>query len=376
LLQRFIYAEAVMRKLLFDNAFKYRATRHSLFFSFTVLLFSVILYSQDTSRAFGNVISTTLINAFFFFGYAYLTIFLLIPEFLLKKKLITFVLLFVLVGFGLSAVKLVVSGTIFYGSIAPENISAEGYLDLRFILVNTKDMSFIVAVFCIGKYIKDFIYTEQVRAKLEKQTKAAQKKLLGSQFDPHFMFNTINNLYALSLLDPAKTREVIFRIKIVLNYIIEESQKELVDLSEEIALVENYIQLEKLRYGKRLQISFEKVGEIENIRIPPMILFFLVENCFKHGSSLDAGVPWIKVYTEVKNNVIALVTENSKPKSIVGKHRDEREGEGFKNLTKRLNILYGANGYNLIIDNQEETFTVQLEIEAKQNIEILQRTYR
>lgn len=365
-----------MKKLLYDNSFLYRGTRHLLFFTFTVLVFSFILFSQDNSTSFGKVLHVTFINALFFFGYAYITIFLLIPEFLLKKKLVIFLLLFVLVGFGLSAVKLVISGTIFYASISPENVSSEGYLDLRFILVNTKDMSFIVAIFCIAKYVKDFVYAEQIRSKLELQKKVAQKKLLGSQFDPHFMFNTINNLYALSLLDPAKTREVIFRIKIVLNYIIDESQKELVDLTDEIALVENYIQLEKLRYGKRLKISFEKEGDFKATRIPPMILFFLVENCFKHGSSLDAGVPWIKIYAGVENDKIKLTTENSKPRSAVEKHVDEREGEGFKNLIKRLNILYTPDGYHLQIDNREATFKVVLELETKQKVEVLQRTYR
>ncbi|WP_167606888.1 sensor histidine kinase [Maribellus sediminis] len=365
-----------MRKLLYDNSFAYRGTRHLLFFSLTVLLFSVILYSQNNSGKYFHFLLVTFINAIFFFGYAYLTIFLLIPEFLIKKKIGIFILLFVLVGFGLSAVKLLASGTIFYASISPENMTGEEYFDLRLILVNTKDMSFIVAVFCIAKYIKDFIYAERIRSNLEQQQKAAQKKLLGSQFDPHFMFNTINNLYALSLLNPGKTREVIFRIKIVLNYIIDESQKEFVDLAQEISLVENYIQLEKLRYGKRLKVSFDWVGEVENTRIPPMILFFLVENCFKHGSSLDAGVPWIQINVRVENDKIRLTTENSKPRSVIEKKGNELEGEGFKNLVKRLKILYTSEGYSLRIENHEDIFKVDLELLTKHNVEILQTTYR
>ena len=126
---------------------------------------------------------------------------------------------------------------------------------MRFIIVNTKDMTFIVALFCIAKYVKDYYYAEQVRDMVSRETKVAQRKLLQSQIDPHFLFNTINNLYAISLLNPVKTIEVVRRIKIVLNYIIEEMQKEYVDLKGEIELVNNYVQLEKLRYGKRLKVQ-------------------------------------------------------------------------------------------------------------------------
>lgn len=365
-----------MNKFLYNNTILYRGSRHTLFFVITVLLFSFILYNQHSQQSYWNMLRVTSINALFFFGYAYITIFLLIPEFLIKRKVVWFLLLFALVGFGLSALKLIVSETIFYASIAPENVPENGYLDLRSIVVNTKDMSFIVAILCIAKYAKDYIYAERIHKKLEQQKKAAQKKLLGSQFDPHFMFNTINNLYALSLLNPEKTREVIFRIKIVLNYIIDESQKEFVTLKQEIALVDNYIQLEKLRYGKRLQVTFDKDTETGESNIPPMILFFLVENCFKHGSSLDAGIPWIKIRTKVVSGRIYLETENSKPKSVIGKHIPEMEGEGFKNLVKRLNILYGKEAYKLNIENKEETFRVTLELPAKISFEVIQKTYR
>lgn len=359
---------------MYDNKILYRGTRHTLFFILTVTLFSVILYAQNGTNSFIHTFRITFLNALFFFSYAYITIFLLIPEFIIKQKIVWFILMFTLVGVGLSALKLVVSDYIFYASISPENISKSGIMNLRFIVVNTKDMSFIVALLCLAKYVKDYLYAERIRSKLEVQNKEAQGKLLQSQFDPHFMFNTINNLYALSLLNPLKTKEVISRIKIVLHYIIEESQKELVNLNDEVLLVENYIQLEKLRYGKRLKVDYRTDGDIKDFRIPPMILFFLVENCFKHGSSLDAGNPWINILVKSEPGKIVLSTVNSKPVSALNQDSDKTEGQGFKNLRKRLNIIYKKDGYNLIINDEKEIFSATLSL--KEQIETGQKKYR
>ena len=183
--------------------------RHVLFFLVTVLVFTEILYLQNRAENFIETFWITLLNAIFFFSYAYLTIFLLIPEFLIKKKILLFIVLSILIGFGLSAIKLIASDQIFYSSISPENIERAGIMNLRFIVVNTKDMTFIVALFCIAKYVKDYLYAERLRKELEIQTKEAQRKLFQAQFVPHFLFNTINNLYALSLLNPLKTLNVI-----------------------------------------------------------------------------------------------------------------------------------------------------------------------
>ena len=363
-----------MKKLLYNTEFLYRGTRHFLFFGFTVLFFTGILFVQNGNEGVWQIFSTTLIDSVFYFGYAYITIFLLIPEFLLKAKIVWFLLLFVLIGIGLSALKLVVSDNIFYASISPENIERNGIVSLRFIVINTKDMTFIVALFCIAKYVKDYLYAESSRRTLERQNKEAQNKLLQSQFDSHFMFNTINNLYALSLLNPIKTNEVISRMKMVLSYIIEESQKDFVLLRDELKLVENYIELEKLRYGKRLKVDFRITGDIEGIKIPTMVLFLLVENSFKHGSSLDAGTPWLKVLVKGEEGKVLLSAENSKPKNAMPQEYKTEKGSGLKSLKKRLELIYRTEAYKLLIEEKETVFKISLEL--KEQIEFRKKTYR
>lgn len=351
-----------MDRFIYSNKLKYRLTRHILFFVLTLFAFATILIVQKNSNSFFDELRITFINAGFFFSYAYIVIFLLIPEFLLTRKIVWFIILILLVGVALSALKLVFSDQIFYSSISPENIERKGVFNLRFIVVNTKDMTFIVALFCIAKYVKDYFYAEKVRKLVAIETKEAQRKLIQSQFDPHFLFNTINNLYAVSLLNPVKTIEIITRIKIVLNYIIEEIQKEFVDLESEVELVKNYIQLEKLRYGGRLSVNLHVEGNLQSHKIPPMILFFLIENSFKHGSSLDAGSPWINAEIKVGPDKIVLLVENSKPSNPVSANGNEIQ---LRHLRKRLDIMYKPNGYKLKIDETEDLYRVFIELKTQ-----------
>lgn len=262
----------------------------------------------------------------------------------------------------------------FYATISPENIEQTGIMNLKFIVTNIKDMTFIVALFCIAKFAKDFMYVEKLKNVLKSQTKEAQRKLFQAQFDPHFMFNTINNLYALSILNPKKTSEVISRIKIILKYIVEEIQKELVDLHDEVLLVKNIISLEQLRYGNRLKVDFKVEGNLENIKIPPMILFYLAENCFKHGSSLDAGSPWIRISVITRHNSIKIISENSLPENMPDNNKIAYSPKGLKNLEKRLEIIYSKNGFALKTEKRENSYKVDLEI--KEEIENRTNKYR
>ena len=364
-----------MNKLIFDNCIKYRFARHMVLFVITVLLFSTIIHQQGNYINFFSPFWITTVNSFFFFGYAYITLFLLIPEFLLKNKILWFLLLFLLVGTALSALKLIVSDEIFYASIAPENISGGGLKGLRFILVNTKDMTFIVALFCVAKFTKDYIYTEQQRMKLEIQNSEARQRLLQSQLNPHFLFNTINNLYALSLLQPAKTTEIIQRVQLVLRYIVEKSSQDFVNLDEELLLAENYILLEKLRYGNRLRVKISRTGYSANWEVPPMVLFFLAENCMKHGISPDTGVPWLNISVDAGTEKLVLSTVNSKPPETSKVSSGKLNGSGLQNLKKRLNILYPENGYKIQIRENEHIYEFELEIKRRRN-EMGSKTYR
>lgn len=364
-----------MSRYIFDIRLKYRAIRHFVLFVATVLLFTLVLFLQNKSKSFSDALVVTSINSVFFFGYAYIVLFLLIPEFLLKNKISWFLLLFLLVGTALSALKFAVSDEIFYASIAPENFQPGSMKGLRFMLINTKDMTFIVALFCVAKYTKDFIYTERQRKKLEIQNREARQRLLQSQLNPHFLFNTINNLYALSLLKPEKTAEFTDRVQQILRYIVEQSRHDFVPLTEEIALAENYLSLEKLRYGKRLKAEIIKKGDLSAWKLPPMVLFFLIENSIKHGSSPDLGAPWMFISIESHPENLWIKAANSKPNNVEPFKGESNIRNGLQNLKNRLAILYPEKGYSIQIDDREKEFTILLQLKKEFN-EMVSKSYR
>lgn len=364
-----------MNRYIFDIRLKYRIIRHLILFVGTVLLFAFILFLQGINKSFSDALVVTSINSVFFFGYAYIVLFLLIPEFLLKNKISWFLLLFLLVGTALSALKFAVSDEIFYASVSPENFQPGSLKGLRFMLINTKDMTFIVALFCVAKFTKDYIYTERQRKKLEVQNREARQRLLQSQLNPHFLFNTINNLYALSLLHPEKTAEFTERVQRILSYIVEQSRNDFVQLTEEIALAENYLSLEKLRYGKRLKAEITKKGELTVWKIPPMVLFVLIENFIKHGSSPDMGSPWLFISIESQAENLWIKAANSKPNNGRQFKDESNNGNGLQNLKNRLAILYPEKGYSIQIDDREKEFTILLQLKKEFN-EMGSKSYR
>ncbi|WP_175549964.1 sensor histidine kinase [Mariniphaga anaerophila] len=364
-----------MNRFIFDTRAKYRIIRHVVLFLFVVFAFTMVLFLRGNGKNLGKALEVTSVNSVFFLGYAYITLFLLIPEFLLKGKVVWFILLFLLIGTALSALKFVVSDEVFYASVAPENFLPGSMKSLRFMLINTKDMTFIVALFCVAKFTKDFIYTEKQRKKLEVQNSEARQRLLQSQLNPHFLFNTINNLYALSLLQPQRTSEIVERVQWILRYIVEQSRHDFVSLADEVALIENYISLEKLRYGKRLKASIIKKGNIAGWKIPPMVLFFLAENCIKHGSSADLGVSWLSVLIESFPNVLNIQVANSKPADTGKSGAENGSGNGLQNLKNRLDILYPENGYSFQIEENKEKFIIRLQLKKSIN-EMGAKTYR
>lgn len=201
-------------------------------------------------------------------------------------------------------------------------------------------------------------YKQQKKiATLLEQKKTSELNALKNQLNPHFLFNTLNNLYTLALKKSNKTPEVIAKLSEILDYMLYQCKDNFVSIHNEVILLNNYITLEKIRYGKRLDVKFTHSID-HDIKIAPLLLLTLVENAFKHGVSQEIDVATIKIEIQTQPNSITFNIENTKPKHTLIK---SRKGIGLQNIKKQLELLY-PNNYILNINEKEHTFSVTLKI--------------
>lgn len=198
---------------------------------------------------------------------------------------------------------------------------------------------------------------------LEKEKIASELKFLKAQLNPHFLFNTLNNLYSFVVMGSPKAPDMILRLSGILDYILYKSQQQFVPLQEEVNTIEHFIELEKVRYGERLQVNFTTAGNLF-LPISPLLFLSLVENAFKHGASGDIDEPKINIEIKGTDEKINCKVWNSK-RAYEGELNDTyKEGIGLSNIKRQLNLIYPDN-YDLEIDDKEDSFLVAITIKSE-----------
>jgi hypothetical protein len=189
------------------------------------------------------------------------------------------------------------------------------------------------------------------------QLKEQELHYLKMQIHPHFLFNTLNTIYGLSLKQSKQTPEIILMLSNLLDYILYQVNKPRVSLKEELLHIKEYIELEKIRFKDTLRVSFILNEIDDNIQIAPMLLIPFVENAFKHGN-LKEGILEIKINAEFKNNQLNFSIGNTFFNHEIEK---ENNGIGLENINKRLKLHY-RNNYNLKTEIKKDWFSVKLSI--------------
>ncbi len=330
-----------------------RLFQHILFWLFYVLFFGSIYGKYGNDYKWYMFESLCMLP--FVMIATYTTIYVLLPFYLKKRNLVLTVFLLV------ALISLVTLGErIFLRRINQLPINSETLFGVTFLYLML-ETNFMVAIAFAIKFGKKWKLQQQEKFEIEKQNLQAEMNLLKAQLHPHFLFNTMNNLYALSLEESAKTSEGIAKISDLLRSVLYECNEVEIDLEKEIRLIENYIDLEKMRYGNRLKLIFEVKKPIHNFKIAPMLLFTFVENCFKHGSSSDPGKPYINIKISTNEEELLFVAENSKAPARVNAGGTKNEGIGLKNAQKRLDIIYGER-HKLEITDTPNKFEAYLSI--------------
>ncbi len=204
-------------------------------------------------------------------------------------------------------------------------------------------------------------YNEQQRfLKINEQKKATELTTLKHQLNPHFLFNTLNNLYALTIEKSDEAPEVIEKLSEMLDYMLYGCNEKFVPLQKEIDLIKNYLALEKVRYGNRVTIQLN-TPEHSSAKIAPLILLTFIENAFKHGVSQELNKAFIHINIELEETMIHFNIENSIAKNKIP---SRKESIGIGNVKKQLELLY-ADTYSLAIQEENDSFNVDLKIPIK-----------
>jgi sensor histidine kinase YesM len=225
--------------------------------------------------------------------------------------------------------------------------------------VLTNAIAFVAA---IPKILRYHYQKERSNQQLLLETHTIELQLLKSQIHPHFLFNTLNNLYSLTQKQSDQAPEIVLKLSGLLHYMLFECNAPEVYLTKEMAALQDYMELERLRYGKRLTIQTHIQGDLEQKKIAPLLLIPFVENAFKHGASQQLSQTCIELQLMVKGNHLFFEVINSKNASETGVIHSPGGGLGLKNVKKRLDLIYPQR-YDLTIKSLKENFIAVLKIE-------------
>lgn len=223
---------------------------------------------------------------------------------------------------------------------------------------------FSIFFFGIIKYTHDFrkLKADAQQLRIEKQE--AELNYLKSQTNPHFLFNTLNNIYALARAKSDEAPEAILRLSKILRFMLYEAGGEYIAIEQELKILSDYIALEQLRYDESLHINFSYDLEDPRQAVPPLLLIPLVENAFKHGVSETRGRPFVDIHLSVKGRQLAFGVKNSS--EAPAGEGSIRENIGLSNLRRQLELLY--TDYSLSVQQGEGQFTATLKINLASHV--------
>jgi two-component system, LytTR family, sensor kinase len=218
--------------------------------------------------------------------------------------------------------------------------------------------------FGIIRHIYDHIKLKQTAQKLRIEKQEAELNYLKSQTNPHFLFNTLNNIYSLARDKSDLAAESILRLSKILRFMLYETGGAFISIEQELKITDDYIALERLRYDESLRVNFNHDIEDMKQALPPLMLIPLVENAFKHGVSETRTDPFIDIHVSVKNRVLKFVVRNS-TEGFPGEKRI-KENIGLSNLRRQLELLY--TDYRLSVQQGDSVFTTILEINLASHV--------
>ncbi|MBP7556913.1 MAG: histidine kinase [Chitinophagaceae bacterium] len=363
---------------IFSDEPRYRIRRHICFWLawwlFQAFLYSFIAINRATDYYLRLPVSMleSLIYLSVHIFLAYTLIYFVIPRFLMKQRYWLAGLLIALSFLVAAAMSAVLS--IFVINPMREWLMGDQYVGpprTTWITFFLSLMAGLRGGITIGgmaaaiKLMKTLYLKEQRNLQLQKENVQAQLQLLKAQVHPHFLFNTLNNIYSHTQNTAPVAARMVSGLSAILRFILYESTHGKVPLSKELELLQNYINLENIRYSNKLDLHIDLPENTGNLKIDPLLLLPLVENCFKHGASQMLEQPWISLQITLQDAEMNMKLINGKTAEAVQHHQPS--GIGIQNVRKRLELLYSGKHYFSITDD-EDVFIVNLKLELEQSV--------
>lgn len=336
---------------LFGN----RVLQHLVFWVSHYVFYAVLYgsFQENYGQTFLEELIYTPVKIIF----TYIVLYYLLPNFLLPGKYPAFFLWFFGLSLAAGIIQRAIAFQVNYPLYYPEALQDNFFYfpKIAKMFVSIYPVTFTAVAIKLLKY---WFQNKQAQQVLAEEKLQAELKFLKTQIHPHFLFNTLNNLYALTLKKSDLAPGIVLKLSELINYMLYECKGEEVPLSNEIKFIRNYVDIEKLRYGNKLDVEIRVNGDVSGRVIAPLILLPFVENCFKHGASLELDQSWVKVDIDSQPDSIIFKVENNK---VAGNGNGHGQGIGIQNVKRRLDLLF-PESHNLKIINGQETFLVILTI--------------
>ncbi len=214
------------------------------------------------------------------------------------------------------------------------------------------------------KYTLIAFITQTELLRLQKEKLQLELNALKAQVNPHFLFNTLNNLYSLTLKNSSKSSEVVLKLSDIMRYVLYQSNEAMVPLSKELDFISNYVELQRIRYPENYKIEYRVTGDINGLMIAPLLLIDFIENGFKHGLDKRFNDGWMNIAISIDQNNLYFDAINSKGLTDEGGIIPSCNGIGLANIKKRLELIYRGKS-ELKIEDGEEEYHVHLKLELK-----------
>ena len=334
-----------------------RAFYHTLFW---LVVAAAIYYIGNEGVRVEQAALLAGINLVFLAILVYFNLLYLVPTYLRQNKFLTYIGLLTLSALIISPLRDIT----FFFVLQDDAAAQAGVVKFENQFMTFVGMFGASASSSLLKIATEWLRDQRNVQVLETQTMQSELNFLKSQINPHFLFNTLNNLYALTLKKSDKAPEIVVKLSEMMRYMLYECNEPRVPLEKEVNYLKNYLDLEKLRQGEDARISFQIHGEIANQEIAPLLFIPFLENSFKHGLTNTIHEGYVNILLDVEDDKVRFEIENSKPETLPTETHTKKKsgGIGLVNVRRRLNLLYPEQ-YELILKDTPRSYAIALDLE-------------